>query len=150
MTIPIEPVTAVNFSPYGQLVAPSETYGRQSFSAGLSHDHRPVALSTTHVRAVQLPITLEQIERHPFSSQTFVPMEVSRWVVVVSVSPELSDLRGFVVGPGVGVTIGRGIWHYQLTALDSDAKFVVLMWKDQSTDEEIISIPPIELAAPSN
>lgn len=150
MTIPIEPVTAANFSPYGQLVAPSEAYGRQSFSAGLSHDHRPVALSTTHVRAVQLPITIEQIERHPFSSQTFVPMEVSRWVVVVSVSPELSDLRGFIVGPGVGVTIGRGIWHYQLTALDSDATFVVLMWKDQSTDEEIISIPPVELAAPSN
>ena len=150
MTIPIEPATAANFSPYGQLVAPSEAYGRQSFSAGLSHDHRPVALSTTHVRAVQLPITIEQIERHPFSSQTFVPMEVSRWVVVVSVSPELSDLRGFIVGPGVGVTIGRGIWHYQLTALDSDATFVVLMWKDQSTDEEIISIPPAELAAPSN
>ncbi|HIL05014.1 MAG TPA: hypothetical protein EYG17_03055 [Acidimicrobiia bacterium] len=150
MTIPIEPVTAANFSPYGQLVAPSEAYGRQSFSAGLSHDHRPVALSTTHVRAVQLPITIEQIERHPFSSQTFVPMEVSRWVVVVSASPELSDLRGFIVGPGVGVTIGRGIWHYQLTALDSDATFVVLMWKDQSTDEEIISIPPVELAAPSN
>jgi ureidoglycolate hydrolase len=55
-----------------------------------------------------------------------------------------------MVGPGVGVTIGRGIWHYQLTALDSDAKFVVLMWKDQSTDEEIISIPPVELAAPTN
>ena len=150
MTIPIEPVTAANFSPYGQLVAPSEAYGRQSFSAGLSHDDRPVALSTTHVRAVQLPITIEQIERHPFSSQTFVPMEVSRWVVVVSVSPELSDLRGFIVGPGVGVTIGRGIWHYQLTALDSDATFVVLMWKDHSTDEEIVSIPPVELAAPSN
>ena len=150
MTIPIEPVTAANFSPYGQLVAPSEAYGRKSFSAGLSHDDRPVALSTTHVRAVQLPITIEQIERHPFSSQTFVPMEVSRWVVVVSVSPELSDIRGFMVGPGVGVTIGRGIWHYQLTALDSDATFVVLMWKDQSTDEEIISIPPVELAAPSN
>jgi|TARA_B100001146_G_C16079992_1_gene390193 ureidoglycolate lyase len=150
MKVRVVPVTAENFSPYGQLIVASETYGRQSFSAALSHDHRPVALSTTHVRAVQLPITIEQIERHPFSSQTFVPMEVSRWVVVVSVSPELSDLRGFMIGPGVGVTIGRGIWHYQLTALDADAKFVVLMWKDHSTDEEIISIPPVELAAPSN
>ena len=71
-------------------------------------------------------------------------------MVGVAAGPALCANGGFMVGPGVGVTIGRGIWHYQLTALDADAKFVVLMWKDHSTDEEIVSIPPVELAALSN
>ncbi|MBK02151.1 MAG: hypothetical protein CL464_06820 [Acidimicrobiaceae bacterium] len=146
----VEPITAAKFAPYGQLVVPSDGYGRQSFSDGLSHDQRSIALSTTHVRAVQPPITIEEIERHPFSSQTFIPMKVNRWVVAVSATPDPVDLRGFLVGPGTGVTIRRGVWHYQLTALDSDATFAVLMWKDHSTDDEFVAIPPVELGVCPN
>ena len=105
MKIDAVPVTAKNFSLYGDVIVAPEGYGRQAFPTGVAPTNRPVVLSTTHAAAVMPPITIEQLERHPFSSQTFIPMEVSRWLVVVSLTPSLADIEAFIVGSGMGVTL---------------------------------------------
>ncbi|MGZ0214730.1 MAG: ureidoglycolate lyase [Acidimicrobiales bacterium] len=143
MNIDAVPVTAKEFSLYGDVIVAPENYGRQAFPTGVAPTNRPVVLSTTHAAAAMPPITIEQLERHPFSSQTFIPMEVGRWLVVVSLTPLLTDIKAFVVGSGMGVTIGRGIWHYQLTPLHVAAKFAVFMWKDGIDDDEVVSIEKV-------
>lgn len=147
MDVTVQPITAEAFAPFGRLISAPDTYGRQSFADSLDHDARAPVLSTTHVAASALPISVERLERHPHSSQTFLPLDVDRWVVAVSLTPDPSDVRAFIVGPGVGVTIGRGVWHHGLTVIGRPARFAVLMWKDGSTDDEFLAIETLEIVA---
>lgn len=145
MRITAVPATHQSFLPYGQLIeAPSEP-GRKSFTEGLSHDERQFVLSATRSQPVDVPLLATQLERHRHSSQTFLPMDVSRWLVIVSTTLAMTDVRAFVVGSGVGVTVGRGIWHHGLTVLDRAASFAVVMWKDGVTDDEFVDVEPFEV-----
>lgn len=144
MKLVAEPITAAAFKPFGDVITVPETYGRQTFTDGLAHDARPFVLSTTHSKSSELPLTVDRLERHPHSSQTFLPLDVQRWLVVVSTTSESSSLRAFVVPGTTGITIGQGIWHYSLTALDSDAGFAVIMWKNETPDDtEWATITPV-------
>ena len=145
MHVTVQPITAEAFAPFGQVIAAPALPGRQSFAAGLTHDERPPVLSTSHVAAAGLPLTVSRLERHPNSSQTFLPLEVAEWLVVVSTTPKPQDVRAFIVGPSTGVTIARGVWHAGLTALEQPGRFAVMMWKDGVTDDEFVDVDPIEI-----
>jgi ureidoglycolate lyase len=139
-----EPITAAAFEPFGDVITAPQTYGRQTFTDGLAHDARPFVLSTTHTKSSEMPLSIDKLERHTHSSQTFLPLDAKRWLVVVSTTSESSSLRAFVVPGTTGVTIGQGIWHYSLTALDSDASFAVIMWKNGTPDDtEWATITPV-------
>src|SRR5215212_2362315 len=97
-----------------------------------------------------LPLTICVLERHRFSPQTFVPLEVSRYLVTVAPSdssgrPILGEARAFIVGSGRGIVYRRGTWHAGMTVLDRAARFAVLIWStgDTSQDDEFL-----DLAAP--
>lgn len=144
------PLTAEGFADFGELIeAPAE--GRETFSTSLSLDEspgeRPTVLSTTRAQPSSSPLTITKLERHPHSSQTFLPLDVSRWVIVVASVPETAAVRAFVAGPGVGITIARGVWHYGLTVLDRAAAFAVVMAKDGQTDDEWTDIDPLTITA---
>lgn len=142
------PLTAEDFADFGDVIqAPAE--GRETFSSSLSLDgspnERPTVLSTTRARPSTSPLRIAKLERHPYSSQTFLPLDVSRWVIVVALAPEASAVRAFVAGPGVGITIARGVWHHGLTVLDRAAAFAIVMAKDGHTDDEWTDIDPISV-----
>ena len=144
------PITASAFAPFGQLITAPDEVGGRSPTGGLSFDpNRPVVLSTTHARRVEEPVVVRELERHPHSSQTFLPLEVRRWIVIVWLTCDAKGVKAFEVGPGRGVTIARGVWHHGLTVLDDDARFAVLMWKDGRTDDEFRPIDAIEVSCPA-
>ena len=100
------------------------------------------------------PLRATMLERHEFSSQTFVPLAVSRWLVVVAPDapaggPDAARARAFVAGPGQGITYRIGVWHHAMTVLDREAVFAVLMWRDGGAgDEELVPLAePFEVAA---
>jgi len=107
MKLVAKPITAAEFEPFGDVITAPETYGRQTFTDGLAHDARPFVLSTTHTKSSEMPLTVDRLERHTHSSQTFLPLEVQRWLVVVSTTSESSSLRAFVVPGTTGITIDR-------------------------------------------
>jgi ureidoglycolate lyase len=145
MTIVAKPLDADEFAPYGDVLAPPAELGRVYFDAGLSST-RPGArpsLSVAHVKFLpKLPLEATVMERHEFSSQSFVPLDVSRWLVVVAPSapdggPDGARAVAFLAGPGQGVTYHAGTWHHPLTILDRPGRFAVFMWRDGTkTDEE--------------
>lgn len=146
MKLLVEPITAAAFEPFGDVIEAPENYGRQTFVDALAHDDRPFVLSTTHTKAVEMPLTIDRLERHTHSSQTFLPLDAERWLVIVSTTSDATDLHAFVVPGTIGVTIGRGIWHYSLAALDRDAGFAVIMWKNETADDdEWATITPITI-----
>lgn len=152
MQIIAQPLSAEAFAPYGDVLAPPAAPGRVYFEKGLKSGRAGAwpSLSVTHsLPLAKLPLQATMLERHEFSSQSFMPLDVSRWLVVVAPSgpdggPDASGAVAFVAGPGQGVTYHMGTWHHGLTALDRPARFAVFMWRDgSSTDEEFR-----QLAAP--
>src|SRR4051812_48042766 len=110
-------------------------------------------LSLFDVPAV-LPLTISKLERHRFSPQTFIPLEVSRYLVTVAPSDAfgrliVAEARAFVVGSGRGIVYRCGTWHAGMTVLDRPARFAVLIWsmKDASQNDEFLDLPtPLQIA----
>ena len=92
-----------------------------------------------------------KMERHEFSSQSFIPLGGSRYLIIVAPMSsngglDESGLKAFLARGDQGITFGMNIWHHPLTVLDRDASFAITMWLEGSaTDEQFI-----DLSAPVN
>jgi ureidoglycolate lyase len=145
-----EPITADAFAPYGEVLEASKQPGRVYFKGALGNGraHAAPSLSVTHAAPIAaLPLTATLMERHEFSSQSFLPFDVERWLVIVADKaatggPDTATARAFVVGPGQGITYRPDVWHHPLTVLDRPARFYVSMWEDgTATDTEFFTLP---------
>jgi ureidoglycolate lyase len=145
MKIIAEPLTEKAFAPFGDVLAAPSEFGRAYFDEGLRTTRATAwpSLSVSLVRPLpHLPLEAKVMERHEFSSQSFLPLDVSRWIVVVAPpagdgGPDVARAVAFVVGPGQGITYHANTWHHPLTILDRPARFAVVMWRDGTrTDEE--------------
>ena len=157
-TIVAEPLTAEAFKPFGAVLEGPPTPGRVYVSETLANGraHAPVCLSVATVEPKKdLPLRVTVLERHEHSSQTFVPLSVSRYLVLATLDapgggPDLTRLRAFVARAGQGVTYAMGTWHHPVTVLDVPASFAVLMWRDgTSGDEEFVPVTtPLTVVVP--
>lgn len=147
--IKAEPLTAEAFAPFGDALEGPDTGRRRHFDEILG-DMRPQArlrFWVSRIPAVSLlPVSCEIMEHHPCGSQTFVPMRVSRFLIVVAPplndhEPDTSRLKAFVGRAGQGVTYRAGVWHHGMVALDTTALFAVLVWKDEGPlDERFVTL----------
>jgi ureidoglycolate lyase len=150
MKIKAQPLTALAFAPFGQVLEhrPGELE-RRNFAAQLFSD-RPRAAPNLRVQRTQpteLPLTAATIERHPHSSQMFAPISGGRYLVVVFPSdaegrPVLPEGRAFIAEGDQAVNYDRGTWHHPFVALDGPGTFLMLRWDDGTGgDEEFLSLP---------
>jgi ureidoglycolate lyase len=156
MDIVAAPLTAKEFEPFGWVVEGPPEPGRVYVSETLANT-RPgarVSLSVVRVEPKTLPLEATVLERHAFSSQTLLPLRVSRYLVVVAVDapqggPDVKSARAFVARSGQGITYRMGTWHHGLTVLDAPAELAVLMWTDgTSGDEEFVKVTPFTVRLP--
>ena len=75
------------------------------------------------------------LERHPGSTQMFVPMTAPRYAVLVAPAlpdgaPDLAGLRAFAFASHQAVNYDAGTWHHPMIALDAPSDFVMLAWED--------------------
>src|SRR2546426_967063 len=109
MRIIAESLTEKAFAPYGDLLAAPAEFGRAYFDEGLRTSRATAwpSLSVSHVRPLpSLPLEARVMERHEFSSQSFLPLDVARWLVVVA--PAGADRRTDPPGPQVAQRRARG------------------------------------------
>ncbi len=74
------------------------------------------------------PLTLDLVERHPFGSQAFMPLD-DRPCLVVVCPDECGRPRtpqAFLTRPGQGVNYHRNVWHGVLTPVGSAQDFIVI------------------------
>jgi len=157
MRLIAEPLTAEAFAPFGEVLEGPAEPGRLRFEAALAN-RRPTAwpsLSLTCKAPLDsLPLRTRVMERHRFSSQSFVPMETGRWLVIVAPhaaggGPDMARARAFVARPDQGVTYGVDVWHHPLAVLDRMARFAVLLWRDgTAADEEFVDVPTFTVDLP--
>ena len=131
----IEPLTAQAFKPFGQVTDIASGERRNRIAGAYERTvqaNEPRLWISTVLNAVHLPLSIQKLERHPYSAQSFMPINGCAYVVVVCQSdglgqPELASLRGFIATPGQGVTYSRNVWHHGLSVLQAPAYFVVCM-----------------------
>ncbi|MGE0784314.1 MAG: ureidoglycolate lyase [Sandaracinaceae bacterium] len=140
------PITADAYADYGHVVAASSAVPRVANhgTAAAWDDLAPLvngrpasARPTVSVfRCAPLDGTaldVRVLERHPRSTQLFVPMNASRYLVVVAlgaVAPQTETLRAFVVEGATAITYAPGIWHHPMVALDARIDFVNVLFAD--------------------
>jgi ureidoglycolate lyase len=85
--------------------------------------------------------TLALLEKHPCSTQLFIPMNASRYIALVALGgdqPDLSTLAAFVAEGAQGISYGPGVWHHPMLTLDSETDFVVFVHEDGTAEDCIV------------
>jgi len=154
MRLPLEPLTAAAFAPFGDVLAAPAEPGRVYIESALANrrDQAKPSLSFTAKDPAALPLASSTMERHPHSSQTFVPMDAGRWLVLVAPhaaagGPDMTRARAFLARPDQGVTYGADVWHHPSTVFDRRARFAIFMWKTGAgDDDEFVQVAPFTVA----
>src|SRR5262245_61488436 len=140
------PITPEAFAPFGDVVCAGLSAGKSAnqgtavrcdWSAALEST-RPGArpnLAVFRSLARSLPFEVCLLERHPCSTQVFLPLVCTRYLVCVAPAlpdggPDIDGLLAFRCGPGTGINYRRGVWHHPILALDGPADFAMLAWED--------------------
>jgi len=74
------------------------------------------------------PMTVDMMEKHPLSSQAFIPMKETTFLCFVAPPgelPEVSKIQSFIIPPKTGINYKPGIWHFPLISTE-DTDFLVI------------------------
>ena len=96
---------------------------------------------------------VDRVECHPHAAQLFVPVAVSRYLVVVMPSdetgaPDPARAEAYVVPGTTGVVYRPGTWHAGISVLDEEGSFLVAMWRGGEDDDVFVSVPTVEVGVP--
>jgi len=156
-TVTTKPLNAKDFAPFGDVIEMPEKPGRIYFQDGLGNlrPHASASLSTTLKEPNSaLPIEVNLLERHEFSSQSFMPAHVESWLIVVAPhtadgKPDLDHVQAFLANGRQGITYKPNTWHHGLTVFGEPAKFNIFMWRDNTSgDEEFVPVTPFMVKQP--
>ncbi|MFG6080654.1 ureidoglycolate lyase [Paracoccus litorisediminis] len=153
-SIKIRPITAEEFAPFGELLAPRDQPTKM-INAGRCERHHALAtversggeaiISIFRSEPVSLPYDCTLLERHPLGSQAFFPLGPDAWLSIVA--PDDGGRPGtalaFLVPAGMGVNLRAGVWHGVLTPLDRAADFLVVDREGAGVNLEEVSIAPV-------
>ncbi|MEO1092019.1 MAG: ureidoglycolate lyase [Pseudomonadota bacterium] len=152
-----EPLTARSFAAFGDVLVPPVPGQPRTYFEDALGNLRAEAWPSLSLACVEqasaLPLTARQMERHAFSSQSFVPLAATSFLVVVaphgvSGGPDIDHARAFLATDGVGVTYAADTWHHPLTVLQAPASFAVWMWRDGTAgDEDFVDVEPFRIVA---
>ncbi|WP_445401229.1 ureidoglycolate lyase [Zobellella sp. An-6] len=141
-TLKIEPLTREAFAPFGDVI---ESEGRDYFminngSTRRYHKLGEVQLdeqgqgiiSIFRAKTLDYPLSIKMLERHPFGSQSFIPLFGHDFLLVVApvgdggMNIDPSTVRAFRASGRQGVNYHRGVWHHPILALRDDDEFLVV------------------------
>jgi ureidoglycolate lyase len=161
-----EPLTRAAFAPFGEVI---EIEGSQHYTINDGYAERHYDLARIDVAEAgglplvnifrakprDLPLRVRMVERHPLSSQTFVPLAPAPFLVVVAPpgrTPSARDLRAFVTQGQQGVNYARGTWHHPLIAVGQAGDFLVIDrgGAGENCDEVFFDDVEILLEAPAS
>ena len=138
--MPIKPLTAAAFTPYGDVLQVADDKEHFPINDGYTeryHDLANIDVADEDGRAIVsifrstplvMPIKIKMMERHPLSSQAFMPLSQQRYLVVVAPKGEFNKdkIQVFLAQATQGVNYHKGTWHHFCLALNKDSDFLVI------------------------
>jgi len=135
-------LTPAAFAPFGDVIVPARDGNSSPINEGTAQrfddltqldvneqgGEACVAIFRTQDGTHVAPYALTMFERHLLGSQSFLPMAQGRVLVVVtqgSDAPDEDAIQAFIVEPGQGVTLRRGVWHHPMITIGGADVFVI-------------------------
>ena len=149
----VEPLSRVAFQDFGDVIEVPPDGGRTAndgtalryddvAALELTADGGRPTLGLFRVKPVRLPLECRTLERHPLSSQAFMPVGGHRFLVLVAAAggdrPDASGTRAFVTDGRQGVNYRPGVWHHPVLALDVETDFVMVGRADDGRDCDVV------------
>jgi len=140
MNLKIEPLTRAAFAPFGDVID-CDGENHYTINQGFAERYHDLArvdvvadggrplINLFRAKPRSLPLRIAMMERHPLSSQAFMPLMPRAFLVIVAKSgaaPSAQDLRCFRTHGLQGVNYAAGTWHHPLIALESEQDFLVV------------------------
>ncbi|SIO02534.1 ureidoglycolate lyase [Rhodovulum sp. ES.010] len=136
MTLTAEPLTAEAFAPFGEVIETGGPFVTINEGAcrrftdlatfDIAEGRAGLSLFQAEIRAPPYDCTL--LERHPLGSQCFIPMQSSRFLVIVAADAGgvPGTPRAFVAADHQSVNIARNTWHGVLCPIAGSGLFAVI------------------------
>jgi ureidoglycolate lyase len=135
----IDKLTREAFAEFGDVISPegADHFSINNGTAERYHDLATIDVAESRGKALvslfrgqprHFPFAVTGMERHPLSSQAFVPLSIQPYLIVVAPRGEFEThaLHAFLAKPGQGVNYARGVWHHALIALYAVSDFIVI------------------------
>jgi len=137
----VQPLTTVAFAPFGDVIEVDDDHHHYPINNGTTERYHDLAevdvleqggrtlINIFRGQPFQLPIRIKLMERHPLSSQAFIPMSDKPFLVVVAEKGDNLDannLFAFISNGQQGVNYHRAVWHHPLLSLESVSDFLVV------------------------
>ena len=139
-TLIIEPLSKAAFAPFGDVI---ETEGSEFFMINNGSTRRYHQLATVETAqpedkaiisifsalALEMPLTVRMLERHPQGSQAFIPLLGNPFLIVVAPVgevPESGLVRAFRTNGRQGINYHRGVWHHPVLTIEKRDDFLVV------------------------
>lgn len=154
------PLTAAAFAPFGDVIAAQgQPRGINYGVTQRFHDLAKIDCQEAGGRAIvnifrsqppTFPFAVKVMERHPLSSQAFMPLCGRPFLVVVAPPGPFarSAVRAFRAAPGQGVNFARGTWHHFNLALEGESDFLVIDREGGGDNCDEIALDPPLLLTP--
>ena len=136
----IQPLTKEAFAPFGSVIEPDPASIRY-INGGTTERHHAlteveavgenakVIINLFRAKSRSFPYAVDMMERHPFGSQSFSPIDDRPWLVVVAEDEGGRPGRPLVFRAGgrQGVNYRRNVWHHPLIAAGAEVSdFIVV------------------------
>ena len=163
-----QPLSQEAFQPFGDVIEANDKVKNFPINDGFSQRYHDLAkldllanqgkvlLNIFRSTPVPTPIVIEKMERHPLSSQAFMPLGTEPYLVVVAAAGDFNEeaIQVFLASSDQGVNYHAGTWHHFSLALNHVSDFLVIdrgadatAADDGNCDEIILKTPlTIELA----
>jgi ureidoglycolate lyase len=157
--VPVQPLTRESFRPYGDVVEIGDSR-HYTINQGWAERYADMAkldlleeggapnVGIVRAKPRAFPLRIELMERHPKSTQLFIPLVARPFLVLVappSDQPQPEKIIAFKTMTGQGINYGRRVWHHPLIALDQSTDFLVVdrHANDENCDE--VSLAHLDL-----
>jgi len=133
-------LTRETFVSYGDVIEVNDKSNHFGINDGFSERYHDLAkidvnanngktlVSIFRSTPVSLPVIIKKMERHPLSSQSFIPIGEQPYLVIVAPAKEFDEaaIEVFVASPRQGVNYHAGTWHHYSLALNDVSDFLVI------------------------
>ena len=126
-------ISRSNFSYYGDLISTdninpiniNEGYAKRFDNLAnldTSKDSGKTIVSIFSALKRTFPMKIHMMEKHPLSTQAFIPMKETTFLAFVAPSGESSEIdkiQSFIIPPKMGINYKPGIWHFPLISTEN-------------------------------
>ena len=150
MNLQINKISKKNFSKYGQLITTQNLDSidineetTKSFydlvNIEIYGNNKECRINIFKSIKRIFPLEINMLECHPLSSQAFIPLQHTNFIVVVAPvanRPDINLIEAFHVFPQEGINIMPKVWHFPLIATEN-SNFLTIDKKDSKDNLEV-------------